>query len=92
MGQACGGRINFSWGDPVRFGAIRSCEAFAQPLEVAHVENLRVGDQGAAIHDAIVAACAGGGAVSLQDQAGTTLRRVACGRPLRPRAPWYQLE
>lgn len=89
MQQACG-RVSLTWASPVRTGALPACEPFAKEMQVFQVQGLRLRDQGAALHDAISAACASGGRLELQGSDGVALSTVTCARPLAPRPHWFQ--
>lgn len=92
MRQACHGRVDFNWGVPVRTGAVPGCTPFAGAMEVYRLDGFALGDEGAAAYDALVAACASGGSVTLQDEARQPLTDVPCTQPLAPRRPWYVLD
>jgi hypothetical protein len=90
MQQACS-RLNFSSGAPIRTGAIPGCAPFAAAMQVHAIAGQRVRDQGAALYDAVRAACAVNEGVPLQDEAGKTLVVVPCTKPLAARAAWYEI-
>jgi len=90
MQQACG-RVNFSWGVPVRTGVVATCAPFASELLVFQIQGFRVRDQGAAVHDAVRAACAAREAIALLAEDGRSLTTVPCTRPLLPRPTWFEV-
>jgi hypothetical protein len=91
MSQACG-RVNFNFGPSIKTGAVAGCEPFATAHIVFAVDGHRVSDDGAAIYDAVRAACAAARGVSLQRNDGSTIVTVPCQRPLAPRPAWYVLK
>ncbi|MBI3791103.1 MAG: hypothetical protein HY275_09530 [Gemmatimonadetes bacterium] len=90
MAQACR-RVDLAWGVPARTGAVPACAPFAAEHLVWGVSGHGVGDDGAALYDAVSAACAAGSAVTLDGDQGQLLARVPCGKPLPARPPWYRL-
>ena len=91
MSQACG-RMSFNFGPSIKTSAVAGCEPFAAEHIVFAVEGHLVRDDGAAIYDAVRAACAASRSVSLQGEDGTPIVTVPCQRPLAPRPAWYVLK
>jgi hypothetical protein len=90
MRQACG-RVSFSMGAPLHTAAVPGCVPFNAPMAVSGVQEFRVRDQGAAVYDAVAAACAGKAEVVLAGEDGARLSAVPCTATLGPRAPWFRL-
>lgn len=91
MSQACG-RVSFNFGSTIRTSAVPGCAPFAAEHVVFAVDGHRVLDDGAAMYDAVRAACAATTSVSLQGDDGSTIVTVPCQRPLAPPSVWYVLK
>jgi hypothetical protein len=91
MSQACG-RVNLNFGQSIKTIAVGECVPFASDHIVFAVDGHRVRDDGAAVYDAVRAACAAARDVSLQRDDGSTIVTVPCQRPLAARPAWYVLK
>jgi len=90
MSAACG-RANLWSGSPIKTGVIAGCSPFDSTLLITAVQGRRVADQGNALYDAVVAACASGEPVTLTAQDGTAKGPVRCTKPLAARPAWLSL-
>ena len=90
MQQACA-RVTFNFGTPIRTGAVPGCEPFANDLQVFQIQRVKIGD-GAALYDAVRAACAASTIVTLHGEDGRVISSVPCTRALAPRPEWYEID
>ena len=91
MSQACG-RMSFNFGPSIKTSAVPGCEPFAAEHIVFAIDGHLVRDDGAAVYDAVHAACAAARGVTLQREDGSTIVTVSCQRTLAPRPVWYVLK